>query len=784
MNTSNLPTWASVLLVVATVTIAMAVLVAVLVPTFRVVGWVVRQVFTFIGAELRDLFRLIGMVLTAVVLSPLAAFSVLFGRWSRAEHYGRAINAEVKAMAACVYRMAVGHPLRLVGAGGVVEGLEERVPAVVAHAPPPTELPTMPLTPREAGARPSRGGQFPGYTILGTLPGGGSGGRLYIARPDATKLAALQRQGFAEVGDVVIKSFNLSGPGGSTLPQIVRENRALEAAKRMGLVLEHELANDRFFYVMRYVPGDSLGLVAQRLHAASGAGLAGRPLAEALGYVADLVGTLADYHKAGLWHKDVKPDNIIVAGGHAHLVDFGLVTPLRSSMTLTTHGTEYFRDPELVRLAMKGVKVHEVDGAKFDLYAAGAVLYAVVENSFPAHGGLSQVSKPCPDSIKWIIRRAMTDYDKRYPNALAMLADLREVHRAAVEGRLESLRPADLPSVRDGDAVTPAPLAPVPELANHTPPPSVGRFHGRAPADAPSFGPANPGVAAARQAAATPRRSAGDQLRAARTRVAERQRRAADRRSSRQTYSTAPKASSIAIAGGSVLFLGTIIGVSLLKGDRPEQSVNGATTVSTTIEQARVAADQAAAAIENATEQAKAVQQQAAEIVGRAREQAQRVLTASIGERERASKGKRSNGAAKAVPGDLGRGAVLMVLQEPAALSEEAVDAAEATLGRLDDHGFTFTGVSPLIPEHAASATLDAGELEAGLRGKVGLRVLPGPEAAAEIRAWLADHPEVSGVLWLVRNPEQPDALLQWFIPSAGLDGARLTGTRRLLEGE
>ena len=68
------------------------------------------------------------------------------------------------------------------------------------------------------------------------------------------------------------------------------------------------------------------------------------------------------------------------------------MTPLRSGMTLTTHGTEYFRDPEMVRLALTGVKVHEVDGAKFDVYAAGAVLFSMIENSFPAHGGLSQIT--------------------------------------------------------------------------------------------------------------------------------------------------------------------------------------------------------------------------------------------------------------------------------------------------------------------------------------------------------------------------------------------------------
>src|SRR5262245_60968748 len=163
---------------------------------------------------------------------------------------------------------------------------------------------------------------------------------------------------------------------------------------------------------MRYVPGDSLNLVTQRLHASTGgSGLGRRELQEVLSYSSDLLRTLRAYHDGGLWHKDVKPDNVIVCGGRAHLVDFGLVTPLRSSMTLTTHGTEYFRDPEMVRMALKGVKVHEVDGAKFDIYAVGAVLFSMVENSFPAHGGLSQISRPCPETVRWIVRRAMTDCD-------------------------------------------------------------------------------------------------------------------------------------------------------------------------------------------------------------------------------------------------------------------------------------------------------------------------------------------------------------------------------------
>ncbi|MCL4742546.1 MAG: hypothetical protein KJZ54_10130 [Phycisphaerales bacterium] len=409
----------------------------VVVPIFKGFGWLVRHVFAFIGGEIRDALRLIGALVTAVVFAFLVIANVVIGRWSAAAHFGRAIQAEMGAGGSCIYRILVGHPARFLCLNSLVDGLERRLPEVVAAAP-------------TADTPSRRTGKFEGYVIVGSLPGGGSGGKLYVAEPDEIRRAAFARQGIDDVDQVVIKSFSLQD--GSSLPQIVRESRALDAAKKLGLVLDHELTPERFYYVMRYVPGEPLSLVTQKLHARAPAeGLTNPQLHEALGYLASLLGTLDRYHRGGLWHKDVKPDNIIVHGREAHLVDFGLLTPIRSAMTLTTHGTEYFRDPELVRMALRGVKVHQVDGAKFDVYAAGAVLYAVVENSFPAHGALSQISRRCPEAVRWIVRRAMADYDKRYPTAAAMLDDIRFVAAATDPF---AVRPADLPSMRgvEGDA--------------------------------------------------------------------------------------------------------------------------------------------------------------------------------------------------------------------------------------------------------------------------------------------------------------------------------------------
>jgi serine/threonine protein kinase len=406
---------------------------------------ILKNIFTFIGATITDLLRFIGNILAAVIFAPLVVLAIVIGRWSRSKHLARAFSLECHSAIRCVYRLFIGNPARLLGLSSALEGVEKRVPEAMAAAP--------------TNDKPSkkRVGAFDGYTIVGSLKGGGSGGKLYIAEPNEIKQAAFTKRGI-DADQVVIKVFSLKD--GSSMPQIVRESRALDAARKLGLVLEHELTADRFFYVMRYVPGESLTAVTKRMHSLSPReGLDDKQLGFAIGYADDLLMMLDTYHRSGLWHKDVKPDNIIIDGKHgeakAHLVDFGLVTPLRSAMTLTTHGTEYFRDPELVRQALRGVKVNEIDGSKFDVYAAGAVLYSMIENSFPAHSGLSQITKRCPEALRWIVRRAMAEYDRRYPSATAMLADLRVVMTAADPFKV---KPADLPSVKIGDNVEPDPI--------------------------------------------------------------------------------------------------------------------------------------------------------------------------------------------------------------------------------------------------------------------------------------------------------------------------------------
>jgi serine/threonine protein kinase len=422
---------------------------------FAGLGWTGQQIGRFfghlgwfIGATFKDVGAVIAGVVGVVAVIPMALGNVAAGRWQNTNHFSRAILQEVAGLTLAVYRLGVSNPLRLVGLGRLVEDVERRIPEVVDSAP---------------GRDPSREElqAFEGYEVLGNLPAGGSGARLFLAKPTDKKRESLARSSARVPGRVVIKSFALAT--GSTLPQIIRESRALEAAKKLGLVLEHQLTPARFHYVMPYVPGDDLGKVGKQIHVRCRAeGLSDPALRAMLGYSTGLIEILARFHAAGLWHKDIKPSNIIVAGDRVELVDLGLVTPLASAMTLTTHGTEYYRDPELVRLAMQGVKVNEVDGVKFDLYSAGAVLFSLIEDDFPAHGNLSRITKRCPDALRWIIRRSMADLRQRYASAEEMLADLRVLLEA---DNPFAVKPAQLPSMGGAPAAVKADWQADPALA-------------------------------------------------------------------------------------------------------------------------------------------------------------------------------------------------------------------------------------------------------------------------------------------------------------------------------
>ncbi|MGH2985282.1 MAG: serine/threonine-protein kinase, partial [Solirubrobacterales bacterium] len=118
-------------------------------------------------------------------------------------------------------------------------------------------------------------------------------------------------------------------------------------------------AGDRPFLVMEYIPGGDL---AQRVEAGD------VPDAESL--ARELLSALRHIHAAGVLHRDIKPQNVLIdAAGHARLTDFGIAQPRdATALTKTGHviGTEAYLAPEV----KQGAPASE----QADLFALGVVL--------------------------------------------------------------------------------------------------------------------------------------------------------------------------------------------------------------------------------------------------------------------------------------------------------------------------------------------------------------------------------------------------------------------------
>jgi eukaryotic-like serine/threonine-protein kinase len=102
----------------------------------------------------------------------------------------------------------------------------------------------------------------------------------------------------------------------------------------------------------------------------------------------DIVCGLIDVHKAGVFHRDIKPDNILIREeGSAVITDFG-ISIFKGATQLTPDGqivgTPYYLAPELISPPDKG----EPPGAtrESDLWAVGVILYEMVEGKRPFDG--------------------------------------------------------------------------------------------------------------------------------------------------------------------------------------------------------------------------------------------------------------------------------------------------------------------------------------------------------------------------------------------------------------
>jgi eukaryotic-like serine/threonine-protein kinase len=156
---------------------------------------------------------------------------------------------------------------------------------------------------------------------------------------------------------------------------------------------------ERPYLVMEYVPGENLAERAQR-----GDGIDCERLAH------ELLGALAHIHAAGIVHRDVKPQNVLIApDGSAKLIDFGIaLTEDATALTQTGHllGTARFIAPEV----MRGEPATE----RSDLYSCGVVLRDCIGKRDENLSGLAaHLASPEPHDRPGSAREAIAQLGRR-----------------------------------------------------------------------------------------------------------------------------------------------------------------------------------------------------------------------------------------------------------------------------------------------------------------------------------------------------------------------------------
>jgi serine/threonine-protein kinase len=164
-------------------------------------------------------------------------------------------------------------------------------------------------------------------------------------------------------------------------PPLVNEARALAAFRHPSLVTVHTLGEHRGldYIVMERIYGTSL---ADHLDARA---LAGKPiaLAEGLDILISVAEGLAVVHRAGLAHRDVKPENIMLtADQRVVLMDFGLVLgELNVAEQTTIAGSPPYMAPEALTNTIEAGEGHLVD-----LYAFGVTAFELFGGERPVEG--------------------------------------------------------------------------------------------------------------------------------------------------------------------------------------------------------------------------------------------------------------------------------------------------------------------------------------------------------------------------------------------------------------
>jgi len=239
------------------------------------------------------------------------------------------------------------------------------------------------------------------------------------------------------------------------MSRFVREAKAASALNHPNIITIHEIgeAGGTHFIATEFIDGKTLSAYAK---------------SNSLNYKSTLeiaiqvASALDEAHQAGIVHRDIKPDNVMVRKNSlVKILDFGIAklsAPTSTDEEAATAikggtspgmiiGTANYMSPEQA-------KGREVD-ARTDIFSFGAVLYEMLTEQQPFTGEtinhtivailekepppVSQFVKDCPAELEMIIQKTLAkNADNRYQSAKELFNDLKSLHkRLEFEDELE-----------------------------------------------------------------------------------------------------------------------------------------------------------------------------------------------------------------------------------------------------------------------------------------------------------------------------------------------------------
>ncbi|KAF0922631.1 hypothetical protein E2562_001040 [Oryza meyeriana var. granulata] len=220
------------------------------------------------------------------------------------------------------------------------------------------------------------------------------------------------------------------GCGGVDEKECLREARCLEACRGHPHLVELRAAHRErgcCYIVMEYVDGPSLARVVREKRR-------GRPFteAEARRLMRQLIDGVAAMHAAGVMHRDLKPDNVVVgARGDLKICDFGMSRIVDAGEPPYTSPvvTLWYRAPELI------LGSQEYD-SHVDTWSLGCIMAELLAGSplFPGRSEMDQLNRVF-DTVGMQDMKSWPGF-ARLPRAESALC-----HRARPPSRLREMLP-------------------------------------------------------------------------------------------------------------------------------------------------------------------------------------------------------------------------------------------------------------------------------------------------------------------------------------------------------